>query len=67
MIDWLVPGWLDLPVGSPAGAGGVLVARLMVESTDTFQQINPAASANACSISSISGQTCARCQRRNRA
>jgi hypothetical protein len=37
----------------------------MVESTDTVQQINPAASAKACSFATISGHTWARCQRRN--
>jgi hypothetical protein len=40
-------------------------ARAMVESTETSQVINPAASARVCKWAKMAAQTPARCQRRN--
>jgi hypothetical protein len=59
-------GRLDLAAAVVAGAGGVLMRRATVESTDTSQPTVPAASARSCSAASSRAQVPSRCQRRNR-
>jgi hypothetical protein len=60
-LEWA----LSLVFGMAADAGGVLVSRLIVESTDTTHSITPASALSVCRPVRIAAHRPASCQARN--